>query len=41
MSGLLTMRVMRCQNRLPRDVVDAPTVEVFKVGLDGATGSLV
>jgi len=28
-------------NRLPREVVDAPPLEVFKARLDGALGSLV
>ena len=28
-------------NRLPREVVDAPSLEVFKARLDGALGSLV
>ena len=36
-----TVRVMRCWNRLPREVVDAPSLEVFKARLDGALGSLV
>ena len=36
-----TERVMRCWNRLPREVVDAPSLEVFKTRLDGALGSLV
>ena len=36
-----TMRVVRCRNRLPREVVDAPSPEVFKARLDGALGSLV
>ena len=36
-----TMRVIRCWNRLPRDVVDAPSLEVFKAMLNGALGSLV
>ena len=31
---------MRCWNRLPREVVDAPSLEVFKARLDGALGSL-
>ena len=37
----LTERVVRCWNRLPREVVDAPFLEVFKPKLDGALGSLV
>ena len=36
-----TMRVVRCWHRLSRVVVDAPSLEVFKGGLDGALGSLV
>ena len=28
-------------HRLPREVVDAPSLEVFKARLDGAVGSLV
>ena len=42
-TGLLffTRSVVRCWNRLPREVVDAPSLEVFKARLDGALGSLV
>ena len=36
-----TEKVVRCWNRLPREVVDAPSLEVFKARLDGALGSLV
>ena len=36
-----TKRVVRCWNRLPTEVVDAPSQEVFKARLDGALGSLV
>ena len=36
-----TVSVVRCWNRLPREVVDAPSMEVFKARLDGALGSLV
>ena len=36
-----TKRVVRCWNRLPTEVVDAPSLEVFKARSDGALGSLV
>ena len=36
-----TMRVVRCWHRLPREAVDAPSLEVFKARLDGVLGSLV
>jgi len=29
------------KNRLPREVVDSPSLEVLKARLDGALGSLV
>ena len=35
------MRVVRYWNSLPREVVDAPSLEVFKARLDGALNSLV
>ncbi|KFQ77119.1 hypothetical protein N337_09177, partial [Phoenicopterus ruber ruber] len=35
------LRVMRPWNRLPREVVDAPSLEVFKARLDGALSNLV
>ena len=38
---IFTMRVAMCWNRLPREAVDAPSLEVFKARLDGALGSLV
>ena len=38
---LFTMRVVRCWNRLPEEVMDAPSLEVFKARLDGALGNLV
>ncbi|GAB0193558.1 hypothetical protein GRJ2_001821100 [Grus japonensis] len=36
-----TMRVVRHWNRLPREVVDAPSLAVFKARLDSALGNLV
>ncbi|KFO11934.1 hypothetical protein N312_13011, partial [Balearica regulorum gibbericeps] len=35
------VRVVRHWNRLPREAVDAPSLEVFKARLDGALGNLV
>ncbi|KFV16780.1 hypothetical protein N340_14268, partial [Tauraco erythrolophus] len=36
-----TQRVVRHWNRLPREVVDAPSLEVFKARLDEALGNLL
>jgi len=36
-----TMRVVRHWIRLPREAVDAPSLEVFKSGLDGALSNQV
>ena len=36
-----TRRVVRCWNRLPREVADALSLEVFKARLDGALGNLI
>jgi len=36
-----TMRVVKHWNRLPREAVAAPSLEVFKARLDGALRSLV
>ena len=36
-----TQRVVRCWHSLLRDVVDAPSLQVFKARLDGILGSLI
>ncbi|KFP96781.1 hypothetical protein N329_06700, partial [Haliaeetus albicilla] len=36
-----TMRMVRHWNKLPREAVDAPSLEVFKARLDGALSNLV
>ncbi|KFR06828.1 hypothetical protein Y956_10123, partial [Nipponia nippon] len=38
---LFTVRVVRHWNRLPGEVVDAPSLQVFKARLDGALSNLV
>jgi len=38
---LFTVRVMRQWNRLPREVVHAPCLEMIKARLDGALNNLV
>ncbi|KFW71510.1 hypothetical protein AS28_08887, partial [Pygoscelis adeliae] len=36
-----TVRVVRHWNRLPREVVDAPSLEMFKTRLDEALSNLL
>ena len=36
-----TIRVVKHWNRLPREAVDAPSLEVFKARLDGALSNLI
>ncbi|KFW69421.1 hypothetical protein AS28_06265, partial [Pygoscelis adeliae] len=36
-----TLRVVQHWNRVPREVVDAPSLETFKVRLDGALSNLL
>jgi len=36
-----TVRLVRHWNKLPRDMVDAPSLETFKMRLDQALGNLI
>ena len=36
-----TMRVVKHWNRLPKEAVEAPSLEILKVRLDGALSNLV
>ncbi|KFM06107.1 hypothetical protein AS27_11144, partial [Aptenodytes forsteri] len=36
-----TLRVVKHWHRLPREMVDAPSLETFKVRLDGALSKLI
>ena len=38
---LFTVRVVMCWKRLPREVVDAPSLEVFKARSIWALGNLI
>ncbi|KFQ36676.1 hypothetical protein N332_13081, partial [Mesitornis unicolor] len=39
--NFFTMRVVKHWNRLPREVMEAPALETFKVRLDGALSNLI
>ena len=39
--GFVTERAVRPRQRLPREAVDAPSLEAFKARLDGALGNLM
>ncbi|KFO75761.1 hypothetical protein N303_00424, partial [Cuculus canorus] len=39
--NFFTMRMVRHWHRLPREAVDASSLEAFKARLDGALGSLI
>jgi len=41
MKKLFTQKAMRSCHRLPRETVDAPSLEGFMVGLNGFLGSLI
>ena len=41
MKKFFTVRVVRHSNRLPRDVVDVPSLQTFKVRLDQTLGNLI
>ncbi|KFW69193.1 hypothetical protein AS28_14607, partial [Pygoscelis adeliae] len=39
--NFFTLRVVKHWHRFPREVVDAPSLETFKVRLDGALRDLI
>lgn len=36
-----TLKVVRCWNSLPNEVLDAPSLDVFKTRLNGALSNLI
>ncbi|KFQ01725.1 hypothetical protein N329_03797, partial [Haliaeetus albicilla] len=41
MKNFFTMRLVKHWHRLPREVVDAPSLETFRVRLDRALSNLI
>ena len=41
MGNFFTKRVVRCWNRLPREVVNTEFLEVFKTRLEGVLDNLI
>jgi len=41
LEGCFHARMVRCWNRLPREVVDAPSLEVFKAKLNGTLNNQI
>jgi len=41
MKKFLTVRVLRHWSRLSREIMDVPSLDVFKVRLDGALSNLI
>ena len=39
--GRIRLSTVKCWNRLPREAVGAPSMEMFKTRLDGALGDLI
>ena len=39
--NFFTVRVMENWNRLPREIVDSPPLEIFRIGLDACLCSLL
>ena len=41
LGGKFLLSVVSCWHRLPREIVDAPSLEAFKARLNGIVGSLI